>query len=62
MNERIRELMNQSMESTGVEGLGGSYMELNPEKFAKLVVQECIYVCHSETDRRMIERIFGVEE
>jgi hypothetical protein len=44
MNERIRELMNQSMESTGVEGLGGSYMELNPEKFAKLVVQECIYV------------------
>jgi hypothetical protein len=50
------------MESTGVEGLGGSYMELNPEKFAKLVVQECIYVCHSETDRRMIERIFGVEE
>jgi hypothetical protein len=43
MNERIKELMNQSMESTGVEGLGGSYMELNPKKFAELIVKECIY-------------------
>jgi hypothetical protein len=41
MNERIRELMNQAMESTGIEGLGGSYMELNPEKFAELIVREC---------------------
>jgi hypothetical protein len=39
MNEQIKELMNQSMESTGVEGLGGSYMELNPEKFAELIKQ-----------------------
>ena len=42
MNERIKELMNQAMQSTGVEGLGGSYMELNPEKFAELIVRECI--------------------
>jgi hypothetical protein len=40
MNLRIRELINQAMESTGVEGLGGSYMELNPEKFAQLILQD----------------------
>jgi len=48
MNERIRELINQSMESTGVEGLGGSYMELNPEKFAELIVQECVTICEQQ--------------
>jgi hypothetical protein len=42
MNERIQALMKQAMESTGVEGLGGSYMELNPEKLAKLIVEECV--------------------
>lgn len=42
MNERIQKLMTQAMESTGVEGLGGEYRELNPEKFAKLIIQECI--------------------
>jgi hypothetical protein len=42
MNERIKELAEQAMESTGVEGLGGSYMELNTEKFAELIVRECI--------------------
>jgi len=48
MNERIRELINQSMESTGVEGLGGSYMELNPEKFAELIIQECVTICEQQ--------------
>jgi hypothetical protein len=42
MNERIKELAEQAMESTGIEGLGGSYMELNTEKFAELIVRECI--------------------
>jgi hypothetical protein len=41
MNERIKELAEQAMESTGIEGLGGSYMELNTEKFAELIVKEC---------------------
>ena len=78
MNERIRELMNQAMESTGVEGLGGSYMELNPEKFAELIVRECAEVCYDlsraaggvDTDFGYgykdcgddIKRNFGVEE
>ena len=41
MNNRIRELIDQSMEPTGVEGIGGSYQELNPVKFAELLIQEC---------------------
>lgn len=45
MNERIQELMNQAMESTGVEGLGGSYVELNPEKFAELIASDCANIC-----------------
>ena len=42
MNERIQELMKQAMEPSGLEGLGGSYMELNPEKFAKLILGELV--------------------
>ena len=44
MNERIQELMSQAMVATGIEGLGGSYMELDPMKFAELIVRECIGV------------------
>lgn len=41
MNKVIRKLAEQAMESTGVEGLGGQYRELNPEKFAELLILEC---------------------
>ena len=47
MNKRIRELAEQAMESTGVEGLGGEYRELNPEKFAELIVKECVTVLNN---------------
>jgi hypothetical protein len=30
------------MEPTGVEGIRGSYMELNPEKLVELIVRECM--------------------
>jgi hypothetical protein len=56
MNERIREVMNQAMESTGVEGMGGCYMELNPEKFAELIVKECADFI---TERATIETLLG---
>ena len=42
MNERIQELMKKAMEPSGLESLAGPYMELNPEKFAELILQECI--------------------
>lgn len=43
MNPRIRELMNQAMDlySNGYVDCP----ELNPEKFARLIVQECIGCC-----------------
>jgi len=46
MNERIRKLMEQSMRTTGVEGLGGSYRELDPDTFAELIVRECAKIAY----------------
>ena len=74
MNKRIRELAEQAMESTGVEGLGGEYRELNPEKFAELIVRECVTICNSvqeqygqytftaTTVKNRIQEHFGVAE
>ena len=73
MNERIRELIEQSMEPTGVEGLGGSYQELNPVKFAELIVRECIgvievkmpeFTCKEEYDNliRKAGRMDAIDE
>lgn len=45
MNERVRQLAEQAMESAGLDGLGGEYRELNPERFAELIVKRCIQVC-----------------
>ena len=78
MNERIEKLAEQAMESTGVEGIGGSYMELNPEKFAQLIVQECAaaiatdakkfpptdltWIAAMEESARVVKAHFGVED
>ena len=42
MNERVAKLIDRSMEPTGIEGIGGPYMELNPEKLVESVVQDCV--------------------
>jgi len=72
MNERIRELVKQA---TTIEEhkWGVSYDNFNKEKFAELIVRECIEVCKSRvgnsdyTTGRMhcvsdIKEHFGVEE
>ena len=57
MNERIKELYNQSLE--GKYRYGGSDAKpgemysnyitvLNPEKFAELIVRECAQVCRDQ--------------
>jgi hypothetical protein len=38
------------MEPSGLEGLGGPYMELNEEKFAELIVQECINLMEQQKE------------
>jgi len=44
MNERIKELIEQS---TTIEeyGWGASYANFDKEKFAELIIKECIHVC-----------------
>ena len=69
MNERIEELMKQAMEPSGLESLGGPYMELNPEKFAELIVKECVDIIADAVDHRepastyvgRIKQHFGVK-
>jgi hypothetical protein len=44
MNKRLKELMNQSMIKVwghGAFGESESYQDLDPEKFAELIVREC---------------------
>ena len=47
MNQRMKELIKKAMEPSGLEGIGGSYYELNAEILIKLVVQECIAVAQN---------------
>jgi hypothetical protein len=71
MNERIRELAEQATERFGVkiwdESAGVFYTEthlkLNQEKFAELIVRECIFYafCHGD-DIEYVKKHFGVEE
>jgi len=71
MNERIRELYDQAI----IIEDGGDYVcgELDPEKFAELIVRECAQICRNQpnvyalkADRDncaiAIEQHFGVEE
>jgi hypothetical protein len=60
MNERIKELYDQALETKfdyggGVGVKPGEYYSnyitvLNPEKFAELIVRECAEVCMKEID------------
>lgn len=55
MNERIRELANQCYE-TGPIGKDGwpEYSRLNEQKFAELIVRECISKCEFVADMATI--------
>ena len=65
MNERIRELYDQAI----IIEDGGDYVcgELDPEKFAELIVRECIDIADEydgvgSTIVCRIQKHFGVEE
>jgi hypothetical protein len=87
MNERIRELYNQSLEEKYQYGGGdakpgemySNYITvLNPEKFAELIVRECVSIVAKRKDQAIddgwnvdeamsmaemdLEEHFGVEE
>ena len=50
MNGLIKELIELATESAGYEGLGGSYTRLNEEKFAELIVKECVRIINVQHD------------
>lgn len=78
MNERIKELYEQAHdvekvwllpESIREVGREGEVKTFNPEKFAELLVRECIYIVENTSDRyrkeyfaNKIKQHFGVEE
>ena len=78
MNERIKELIEQATESTGFLTAGDSVKplpvrEFNKEKFAELIVRECLDQCYNRgmndalyagqlKAAAYIEEHFGVEE
>jgi hypothetical protein len=67
MNERIRELFEQSFITDDYVNVGINGVELgirfDPEKFAKLIVKECIDIAYQEGDNvAYLALHFGVEE
>ena len=51
MNERIQELAEQAtsiVEMIGPQGYASSYANFDREKFAELIVQECLAVINAE--------------
>ena len=68
MNERIKELYEQSLiRETGKDHAGNPMLVIkqNPKKFAELIVKECIDYCGenlSKTVGGALKIHFGVEE
>jgi hypothetical protein len=63
MNERLKELEKQSYTEVMHE-MGGTYMAFDKEKFAELIVQNCIDYCGenlSTTVGGALKIHFGVE-
>lgn len=53
MNERIRELAEQAMVETQHE-FGGKYLAFSKEKFAELIVRECVKVMYDNAIERRV--------
>jgi len=63
MNERIRQLMEQAVISIDGQTFGKTYIpDAFTEKFAELIVRECLDNCMAANDRDRIREHFGVEE
>lgn len=58
MNERIKELYRQAMEQKVSNNM--AWEELNPEKFAELIVEECKRQCeHPDDIDNITEHFWG---
>lgn len=68
MNERIRALLEQSTKQINPDDREWVFSKVDQEKFAELIVQECIYLCQTMDPGRdaediedAIRKYFGVE-
>ena len=63
MNERIYELFEQALKEFKQEHEYATYIVPDPikEKFAELIVRECLDNCMAANDRDRISEHFGVE-
>jgi hypothetical protein len=63
MNERIKELAQQADDYATEKCRDGfsNYNSAYDNKFAELIVRECLKECQSEMDCREIRKKFGVE-
>ena len=65
MNERIRELAEQATKHYPATESSGEFSTFDKEKFAELIVRECLsYTKDGDIDfmKFMIKKHFGVEE
>ena len=63
MNKRIRELYNQSLVVQNDNDAQWIESELDSEKFAELIVRECVdYAFSDDYERQQMLKHFGVEE
>ena len=62
MNERIKELESQCWSHRIGGALMDGQLHFDTQKFAELIVQECIAQCNDGDSRWFIAQHFGVEE
>jgi hypothetical protein len=55
MNDVMQKIMNESFTDEQGE-------RFDPERFAELIVQECINVCGSDFGTELIKKHFGIKE
>jgi hypothetical protein len=61
MNERIKELIEECTDRHFSECIGG-FETFDKEKFAELIVKECMAQCNDGDSKYFIAEHFGVEE
>jgi len=61
MNNKIQELELQSLYDTANDGLGGPRYEVDMEKFAKLIIEECILAVIVYDAGDLIKERFGLK-
>ena len=62
MNERIKELIKQAGTIVVTNGCYDPIEIFNKEKFAELIVRECIAQCNDGDSKYFIAKYFGIKE